>query len=43
MIVKSEYSEVISNVVLLFEKQVTGMSRSEIIDFLEVLNTSVRM
>jgi hypothetical protein len=41
MIAKSEYSEVISNVVLLFEKQVSGMPRAEIVDFLEVLNTSV--
>ena len=41
MIAKSEYSEVISNVVLLFEKQVSGMTRGEIVDFLEVLNTSV--
>lgn len=41
MIAKSEYSEVISNVVLLFEKQVSGMTRTEIVDFLEVLNTSV--
>ena len=41
MIAKSEYSDVISNVVLLFEKQVSGMSRTEIVDFLEVLNTSV--
>ena len=41
MIAKSEYSEVISNVVLLFEKQVSGMTRVEIVDFLEVLNTSV--
>ena len=41
MIAKSEYSEVISNVVLLFEKQVSGMTRAEIVDFLEVLNTSV--
>lgn len=41
MIAKSEYSEVISNVVLLFEKQVSGMNRAEIVDFLEVLNISV--
>ena len=41
MIAKSEYSEVISNVVMLFEKQVSGMTRTEIVDFLEVLNTSV--
>ena len=41
MIAKSEYSEVISNVVLLFEKQVSGMPRAEIVDFLEVLNISV--
>ncbi len=40
MIAKSKYSEVISDVVLLLEKQVTGMSRKEIVDFLEELNTS---
>ena len=40
MIAKSKYSEVISDVVLLMEKQVTGMSRKEIVDFLEELNTS---
>ena len=40
MIAKSMYSEVISDVVLLMEKQVTGTSRKEIVDFLEELNTS---
>ncbi len=40
MIAKSKYSEVISDVALLLEKQVSGMSRAEIVDFLEVLNTS---
>ena len=40
MIAKSEFSDVISGVVLLLEKQVEGMERAEIIDFLEALNTS---
>ena len=40
MIAKSKYSELISDVVLLMEKQVTGTSRKEIVDFLEDLNTS---
>ena len=40
MIAKSEFSEVISNVVELMEKQVSGMTRAEITDFLEVLNTT---
>ena len=40
MIAKSKYSELISDVVLLMEKQVTGTSRKEIVDFLEKLNTS---
>ena len=40
MIAKTEFSEVISNVVELMEKQVSGMTRAEITDFLEVLNTS---
>ena len=40
MIAKSEFSEVISNVVELMEKQVFGMTRAEITDFLEVLNTT---
>ena len=40
MIAKSKYSELISDVVLLMEKQVTGTSRNEIVDFLEELNTS---
>ncbi len=40
MIAKSKYSEVISDVVLLLEKQVTGTSRKEIVDFLEELNIS---
>ncbi|SFI84997.1 hypothetical protein SAMN04487775_10729 [Treponema bryantii] len=40
MIAKSKYSEVISDVVLLMEKQVTGTSRKDIVDFLEELNTS---
>ena len=40
MIAKSKYSELISDVVLLMEKQVSGTSRKEIVDFLEELNTS---
>ena len=40
MIAQSEFSEVISNVVELMEKQVSGMKRAEITDFLEVLNTT---
>ena len=40
MIAKSEFSDVISGVVLLLEKQVEGMESAEIIDFLEALNTS---
>ena len=40
MIAKTEFSEVISNVVELMEKQVSGMTRAEITDFLEVLNTT---
>ena len=40
MIARSEFSEVISNVVELMEKQVSGMTRAEITDFLEVLNTT---
>ena len=40
MIAKSEFSEVISNVVELMEKQVSGMTKAEITDFLEVLNTT---
>jgi hypothetical protein len=40
MIAKSKYSELISDVVLLMEKQVTGTSRNEIVAFLEELNTS---
>ena len=40
MIAKSKYSEVISDVVLLMEKQITETSRKEIVDFLETLNTS---
>ena len=38
MIAKSEFSDVISGVVLLLEKQVE--ESAEIIDFLEALNTS---
>ena len=37
MIAKSEFSDVISGVVLLLEKQVEGMERAEIIDFLEAM------
>lgn len=40
MIAKSEFSEVISDVVLLLEKQVPDFSRKDITDFLEVLNSS---
>lgn len=40
MIAKSEFSEVISDVVLLLEKQVPEFSRKEITDFIEVLNSS---
>lgn len=40
MIAKSEFSEVISDVVLLLEKQVPDFTRKDITDFLEVLNSS---
>jgi len=40
MIAKSEFSEVISDVVLLLEKQIPDFSRKDITDFLEVLNSS---
>lgn len=40
MIAKSEFSEVISNVVLLLEKQIPDFTRKDITDFLEVLNSS---
>lgn len=40
MIAKSEFSEVISDVVLLLEKQIPDFTRKDITDFLEVLNSS---
>ena len=40
MIAKSEFSEVISEVVLLLEKQIPDFTRKDITDFLEVLNSS---
>jgi len=40
MITKNEFSEVITDVVLLLEKQVSGFSRTDITNFLEVLNSS---
>ena len=40
MIAKSEFSEMISDMVLILEKQVLELSRNEIVDFLEAVNTS---
>ena len=40
MIAKSEFSEMISDMVLILEKQVPELSRNEIDEFLEAVNTS---
>lgn len=40
MIAKSEFSEMISDMVLILEKQVPELSRNEIVEFLEAVNTS---
>ena len=40
MIARSEFSEVISDMVILLERQVPDLKRKNIVDFLEVLNTS---
>ena len=40
MIARSEFSEVISDMVILLERQVPDLMRKDIVDFLEVLNTS---
>ena len=40
MIAKSEFSEMISDMVLILEKQVSELSRNEIVEFLEAVNTS---
>ena len=40
MIARSELSEVISDMVILLERQVPDFKRKDIVDFLEVLNTS---
>ena len=40
MIARSEFSEVISGMVILLERQVPDLKRKDIVDFLEVLNTS---
>ena len=40
MIARSEFSEVISDMVILLERQVPDLKRKDIMDFLEVLNTS---
>ena len=40
MIAKSEFSEMISDMVLILEKQVPELSRNEIVDFLEAVKTS---
>lgn len=40
MIAKSEFSEMISDIVLILEKQVPDLSRKEIVDFLEAVKTS---
>ena len=37
---RSEFSEVISEMVILLERQVPDLKRKDIVDFLEVLNTS---
>ena len=40
MIARSEFSEVISDMVILLGRQVPDLKRKDIVDFLEVLNTS---
>ena len=40
MIARSEFSEVISDMLILLERQVPDLKRKDIVDFLEVLNTS---
>lgn len=40
MIARSEFSEVISDMVILLVRQVPDLKRKDIVDFLEVLNTS---
>ena len=40
MIARSEFSEVISDMVILLERQVPDLMRKDIVDFLEVLNSS---
>ena len=40
MIARSEFSEVISDMVILLERQVPDLKRKDIVDFLEALNTS---
>ena len=40
MIARGEFSEVISDMVILLERQVPDLKRKDIVDFLEVLNTS---
>ena len=40
MIARSEFSEVISDMVILLERQVPDLKRKDIVDFLEVRNTS---
>lgn len=40
MIARSEFSEVISDMVILLERQVPDLKRKDIVDFLEVLNSN---
>ena len=40
MIARSEFSEVISDMVILLERQVPDLMRKDIVDFLEVLTSS---
>ena len=40
MIARSDFSEVISDMVILLERQVPDLKRKDIVDFLEALNTS---
>ena len=40
MIARSEFSEVISDMVILLERQVPDLMSKDIVDFLEVLNSS---
>lgn len=40
MIARSEFSEVISDMAILLERQVPDLMRKDIVDFLEVLNSS---